>query len=99
MGHLTDAILAVSLWLNRRLEGSATHIITSTGLSGSKTAKFLNANLKRAENRYVVKPEWLFDSIREGKRLDEYAYRAVVSKVQSEIWFGGREGSSSKFDA
>jgi len=52
-----------------------THIVTSRGLAGSKTQKFLTK--KRRNNIYVVKPEWVLDSIAIGKRRPERTYGIV----------------------
>jgi hypothetical protein len=68
-----------------RAANSATHIVTSTGLNGSKSQRFLDSGLKKRANLHVVRPEWLFDSINAGKRLDEYTYRIVKSEVQDEL--------------
>lgn len=71
-----------------RTASSATHIITSTGLSGSKSQKFLQAGTKKS-NLHVVKPEWLHDSIDAGRRLNEFTYRVVVSETQKELEWKG----------
>ena len=55
------------------------------GLSGSKTSKTLNSKIQKRNARFVVKPEWLYDSLNAGKRLNEYTYRVVTSNVQAEF--------------
>ncbi|KIY49347.1 BRCT domain-containing protein [Fistulina hepatica ATCC 64428] len=50
-----------------------THIMTSQPLSGSKTDKIL----KSKAHLHVVKPEWLFDSVKAGHRLSEHNYRVI----------------------
>ncbi|PPQ83285.1 hypothetical protein CVT25_004024 [Psilocybe cyanescens] len=52
-----------------------THIVTSRGLSGSKTNRILTR--KARNNVYVVKPEWVLDSIAIGKRRSERTYAVV----------------------
>ncbi|KAJ7590856.1 hypothetical protein C8J56DRAFT_934059 [Mycena floridula] len=58
----------------------ATHILTSMQLSASKTHKILNAKLRNPV--FVIKPEWVFDSIKAGKRLSERDY-AVIKNTGS----------------
>ncbi|PCH41156.1 hypothetical protein WOLCODRAFT_99947 [Wolfiporia cocos MD-104 SS10] len=53
----------------------ATHILTSQQLSGSKAHKLLTA--KTRIKVHVVKPEWIFDSIKAGKRLAEREYSVL----------------------
>ncbi|KIM39324.1 hypothetical protein M413DRAFT_447262 [Hebeloma cylindrosporum] len=50
-----------------------THIVTSRGLAGSKTQKILTKKSKV----YVVKPEWVLDSVAIGKRRSEQTYAIV----------------------
>ncbi|KAF9055531.1 hypothetical protein BDZ89DRAFT_1088102 [Hymenopellis radicata] len=54
----------------------ATHILTSQGLSGSKTHKLLTSK----KPVHVVKPEWVTDSIDAGKRLSERPYNIIKSQ-------------------
>jgi len=68
-----------------RVANSATHVVTSTGLSGGKSQRFLDVGSKKKANLHVVRPEWLLDSINAGKPLKEYKYRIVKSEVQDEI--------------
>ncbi|KAF4573143.1 hypothetical protein EYR36_007653 [Pleurotus pulmonarius] len=53
----------------------ATHILTSQQLSGSKTHKLLTA--KSRNHVHVVKPEWVTDSIKTGKKLKEMDYAVI----------------------
>ncbi|GJJ07491.1 hypothetical protein Clacol_001693 [Clathrus columnatus] len=54
----------------QKTAASATHIITSQGLSASKTQKYLNGN----HNTHIVTPEWVTDSISSRKRKKEWDY-------------------------
>ncbi|KAI0347192.1 hypothetical protein BDW22DRAFT_1322121 [Trametopsis cervina] len=54
---------------------TATHILTSQQLNGSKTHKFLHK--KSVIKVQVVRPEWVTDSIEAGKRLPERIYGVV----------------------
>ncbi|KAK0206379.1 hypothetical protein DFS33DRAFT_1314289 [Desarmillaria ectypa] len=55
----------------------ATHILSSQCLNGSKTHKILKA--KSRTQLQVVKPEWVLDSIKSGRRLPERTYTLVKS--------------------
>lgn len=57
----------------RHTAAGATHILTSQGLSGSKTHKYLRTGNKT----HVVTPEWVFDSIAAGKRKKEWDYTVI----------------------
>ncbi|EPQ59404.1 hypothetical protein GLOTRDRAFT_70814 [Gloeophyllum trabeum ATCC 11539] len=60
-----------------------THILTSQQLSGSKTHKLLTA---KARNKvHVVKPEWVTDSIKAGKRLPERNYAVVMDRTMPSL--------------
>ncbi|KAF8341322.1 uncharacterized protein EI90DRAFT_2905404 [Cantharellus anzutake] len=73
---------------NLRTATGATHIITSMALSGTKTQKILTG-ISVKTKQYVVKPEWLFDSIDAGKRLNEFKYNIIdQSQVQSQLKWG-----------
>ncbi|KAF8826890.1 hypothetical protein HHX47_DHR5000521 [Lentinula edodes] len=50
----------------------ATHILSSQSLSGSKTHRLLSK--KTRISVHVVRPEWVFDSIKAGKRRPERDY-------------------------
>lgn len=57
-------------WINVSLclkKSVVTHLICST-LCESKKEKYSNARFK------IVRPEWIIDSIKEGKRLNESKY-------------------------
>ncbi|KAF8529058.1 hypothetical protein BU17DRAFT_37415 [Hysterangium stoloniferum] len=53
----------------------ATHIVTSQGMSGSKTHKHLHSNSRN--KCHIVTPEWVSDSISLGKRKQEWDYRVI----------------------
>ncbi|KDQ20497.1 hypothetical protein BOTBODRAFT_101012, partial [Botryobasidium botryosum FD-172 SS1] len=65
-----------------RTASGATHILASHGLNGSKTHKYLG---KAKNTTHIVKPEWLLESIKAGKRLKEYNYSIVSSEVQGDL--------------
>ncbi|KAG6903494.1 hypothetical protein C0995_005517 [Termitomyces sp. Mi166 len=60
-----------------------THIVTSMQLSGSKTQKLLTA--KSQIKVHVVKPEWVFDSIKAGKRLSEREYTIIKNSTMKTL--------------
>ncbi|KAG6911230.1 hypothetical protein DXG01_003097 [Tephrocybe rancida] len=60
-----------------------THIVTSMQLSGSKTHKLLTT--KSRNKIYVVKPEWVFDSIKSGKRLPEREYTILMNSTMKTL--------------
>jgi len=63
----------------------ATHVITShDSLNASATHKFLTTKSKK--NMYVVKPEWVIDSIKAGKRRPERDY-AVIKDASTKNFF------------
>ncbi|EIW82320.1 hypothetical protein CONPUDRAFT_53947, partial [Coniophora puteana RWD-64-598 SS2] len=55
---------------------SATHILTSQQLSGSKTQKHLTTKHRNGPV-HVVRPEWVTDSIEAGHRLPEAQYSFI----------------------
>ncbi|KAF8205084.1 hypothetical protein BJ912DRAFT_840983, partial [Pholiota molesta] len=57
-----------------------THILTSRGLSASKTHKILTR--KTRTNVHVVRPEWVLDSIAVGKKRPERSY-AIVKRANT----------------
>lgn len=61
----------------------ATHILTSQQLSGSKTHRLLTTKSK--VKVHVVKPEWILDSIKAGKRLKERKYSMVADKTNKDL--------------
>lgn len=60
---------------NRHSAAGATHILTSQQLSSSKTHKILTT--KSRIKVHVVKPEWVTDSIKAGKRKPEREYSVI----------------------
>ncbi|KAK7060500.1 hypothetical protein VNI00_001265 [Paramarasmius palmivorus] len=65
----------------------ATHILTSQPLSGSKTHKILTKKSKI--HVHVVRPQWVFDSIKAGKRRPERDYSIIndnTTKKLREMW-------------
>ncbi|OJA13815.1 hypothetical protein AZE42_00492 [Rhizopogon vesiculosus] len=56
----------------------ATHILTSQQLSGSKTHKHLTS--KARNPAHVVRPEWVFESLRAGRKLREWEFAVVKSE-------------------
>jgi hypothetical protein len=65
--------------MNSGIASQCTHIITSRGLSGSKTHKILT---RKSCKVHVVKPEWVFDSVAYGKRRPERPYAISHTQVQ-----------------
>ncbi|PBK72750.1 hypothetical protein ARMSODRAFT_1082141 [Armillaria solidipes] len=66
---------------------SATHILSSQCLNGSKTHKLLKA--KSRTQVQVVKPEWVLDSIKSGRRVPERTYNLVKNnsmKTLPNMW-------------
>ncbi|KAL0577071.1 hypothetical protein V5O48_004914 [Marasmius crinis-equi] len=61
----------------------ATHILTSQPLSGSKTQKILTK--KSRAPVHVVKPEWVFDSIKAGKRRSERPYLVITNTTTNKL--------------
>jgi len=53
-----------------------THIVTSQWMSGSKTHRLLTTNMRN--NPYIVRPEWVFESIAKGKRQPERTYAILI---------------------
>ncbi|KAJ4478280.1 hypothetical protein J3R30DRAFT_3290491 [Lentinula aciculospora] len=61
----------------------ATHILTSQLLSGSKTHRLLTTKTRNPV--HVIKPEWVFDSIRAGKRRPEQNYTIMKQNISMDI--------------
>ncbi|KAI0068811.1 hypothetical protein BV25DRAFT_1874048 [Artomyces pyxidatus] len=81
-GYLRDTtdiemkrIVAEAGGQNLRVAAGATHILTSHQLNGTKTHKLLTTNTK--VKVHVVRPEWVTDSIKAGKRLPERTYSVI----------------------
>jgi hypothetical protein len=52
-------------------------------LSGSKSEKFLTTKSK--VKCHVVRPEWLFDSIKAGKKKNEWNYSVIKNETQGSL--------------
>ncbi|PIL37036.1 hypothetical protein GSI_00728 [Ganoderma sinense ZZ0214-1] len=72
----------------------ATHILTSQQLSGAKIHKFLTAKSKGLV--HVVRPEWVTDSIKAGRRLSEREYAIIRDMSTCKITDMFCPGSPSK---
>ncbi|KAJ6628772.1 hypothetical protein B0H10DRAFT_1989283 [Mycena sp. CBHHK59/15] len=64
---------------------NATHILTSQHLSGSKTHRILTAK-SRSRVPHVVKPEWVMDSIKAGKRRPEREYSVITNHTTNNLF-------------
>ncbi|KAF8842685.1 hypothetical protein BDN67DRAFT_925686 [Paxillus ammoniavirescens] len=72
---------------------AATHILTSQQLSGSKTHKILTTKSKNSV--HVVTPEWVTDSIKAGKRLQESRYAVIKPSTTRNLVDMLKAGGSS----
>jgi len=73
----------------------ATHIVTShESLNASKTHKFLNTKSKHKV--YVVKPEWVTESIKTGKRQSEREYAVIKDATAQNLFDAFKTVKSSK---
>lgn len=73
----------------RHTAAEATHILTSQGLSGTKTHKHLHSST--LNKVHVVRPEWVLDSIATGKRKKEWDYTVIKDSTMcslGELGFG-----------
>lgn len=61
----------------------ATHILTSMPFSAGKTQKLLTTKSRSIVN--VVKPEWVFDTIKAGKRQPERKYAILNNKGNRDL--------------
>lgn len=78
----------------RQTPSGATHILTSQHLNGSKTHKLLTGKAK--VKPHVVRPEWVTESIKAGKRLVERHYSVIKdASVSSLVGMLSVPGSSS----
>lgn len=68
-----------------------THIICLSGLSASKTHKEMSSR----SNTKIVSPQWILDSVDEGKKLAESKYWTLESRTQASIKASLSEKSSS----
>jgi hypothetical protein len=66
-----------SLIIYRQSASNATHIVSSQPLNGTKTQNLLKTSSRT--KRYVVRPEWVMDSISAGRRLKEETYKLTRS--------------------
>ena len=80
----------------RHTAAGATHILTSQGLSGSKTHKHLHASTRN--KAHVVTPEWVTDSIAAGKRKKEWDYTVVRDSTVYDLEELGIRPSGTKKD-
>ncbi|KAJ3024350.1 hypothetical protein HKX48_000025 [Thoreauomyces humboldtii] len=62
---------------------AVTHLVC-TSLSGTKTQYFLQT---KPTNMKCVRPEWLFESIANGRVMPERSYPVVHSEKQTKITF------------
>lgn len=69
--------------ISRHTASGATHVLTSQQLSASKTQKLLTTRSKIRV--HVVKPEWIMDSIKAGKRLPEREYSVIKDTTTSNL--------------
>ncbi|KAF9451643.1 hypothetical protein P691DRAFT_796463 [Macrolepiota fuliginosa MF-IS2] len=60
-----------------------THIVTSQWLSGSKTHRLLATKMRNKP--YVVRPEWIFESITKNKRQPERTYVITLDNSHASI--------------
>ena len=80
-----------SFFLHRFSPSGATHILTSQQLSGSKTHKHLTSKARNPP--HVVRPEWVFESLKAGRRLREWEFAVVKSESAMDLakMFGGKK--------
>lgn len=69
------AIPALTLIFQSSTASGCTHILTSQQLSGSKTHRILTTKMRTKV--HVVKPEWVLDSVKAGKRKLEQEYSVI----------------------
>lgn len=71
--------------ISRHTASGATHIATShESLNASKTHKFLNTKSKHQV--YIVKPEWVTESIKAGKRQSERDYAVIKDATTKNLF-------------
>jgi len=68
---------------SRNTASGATHILTSQQLSGSKTERSLTT--KSRVKYHVVRPEWLFDSVKAGTKKNEWNYSIIKNEAQGSL--------------
>lgn len=93
--QLITMILSAGGQVRRMQSGTCTHIITSMALSGSKTQKEF---MRKKSGVPVVKPEWVIDSLRLGKRQAEWKYSVSEHDTQKKISsvFGQTQSNQSQ---
>ena len=57
-----------------------THIVSNSTLSGKKNDDYLRVNSRKPKAK-LVKPEWVVDSVENGKRLPEHPYAIRIDQV------------------
>jgi hypothetical protein len=75
--------LNLTTFVCRQTSSGATHILTSQGLSGSKTHKQLTAKARNIV--HVVTPEWITESIAAGKRLPERHFAIIKDNTTKSL--------------
>ncbi|KAH9820839.1 BRCT domain-containing protein [Melampsora americana] len=80
--QLISMITSAGGEVRRMQSGRCTHIITSMELSGSKTQKEV---MRKKSGIPIVKPEWVIDSLRLGKRQAEWKYSVSEHDTQKKI--------------
>ncbi|KIJ20288.1 hypothetical protein PAXINDRAFT_68307, partial [Paxillus involutus ATCC 200175] len=86
-------IVALAGGTTLSVPSAATHILTSQQLSGSKTHKILTT--KSRNSVHVVTPEWVTDSIKAGKRLQESRYAVIKPSTTRNLVDMLKAGGSS----
>lgn len=76
--QLIAMVVAAGGQVRRILSKSCTHIVTAMPLSGSKNEKEL---LRKRSGLPIVRPEWVTESIRIGKRQAEWKYPVMNHEV------------------
>ncbi|KAG0142912.1 hypothetical protein CROQUDRAFT_208884 [Cronartium quercuum f. sp. fusiforme G11] len=76
--QLIAMVLSAGGQVRRIMSGSCTHVVTAMPLSGSKTEKEL---LRKRSGVPIVRPEWVIESIRAGKRQAEWKYPVMEHDV------------------
>lgn len=59
-----------------------THIVSMTTLSGKKNNDYLRVKSRKAKAK-IVRPEWIIDSVENGKRLPEHLYAITIDQVNA----------------
>ncbi|EGG01442.1 uncharacterized protein MELLADRAFT_73003 [Melampsora larici-populina 98AG31] len=80
--QLINMIVSAGGQVRRMQSGTCTHVITSMELSGSKTQKEL---MRKKSGVPVVRPEWVIESVRLGKRQAEWKFSVSEHDTQKKI--------------